>query len=105
MRQWLHIIIYITKKDKILFYSKIFFIILFIYLCEETYFIIANNHLLDRLVVPMRNRGVLIPAYIFSSLLIKQNWNMYRHQLYPIIIINFKNHFMILISFLISFEK
>ena len=96
-----------TKKDKILFYLKIFFIILFIYFSEEAYFIIANNHILDRLAVPMRNLGVLIPVYIFSSLLIKQNWNMYKHQLYPSIIIIIFSLFIIIFNFLSvdRFEK
>ena len=87
-----------TNKVKIFFWLKIFVIILIIYITEETYFMIANNHILDRLVVCMRNIGALIPLFILSSLLIKKNWHIYKHQLYPSIIIILISLFMIIFN-------
>ena len=72
---------------KFLFWLKIIFLIIIIYFAEEAYFMIANNHLLDRLIVCMRNIGILIPTFILSSLLIKKSWHIYKHQLFPSIII------------------
>ena len=71
---------------KFLFWLKIIFLIIIIYFAEEAYFMIANNHLLDRLIVCMRNIGILIPTFILSSLLIKKSWRIYKHQLFPSII-------------------
>lgn len=84
-----------SKGEKVLFCLKIFFIILIIYLIEEIFFIFANNHLLDRLSVCIRNIGVLIPVFILSSLLTKPDWHIYKHQLYPSIIIIILSLFMI----------
>ena len=74
-------------KLKILFWLKTIFIILVIYFIEELYFIIANNHILDRLICPIRNLGVLISLFIFSPLIIKKSWYLYKHQFIPLIII------------------
>ena len=74
-------------KLKILFWLKIISIILVIYFIEELYFIIANNHILDRLICPIRNLGVLISLFIFSPLIIKKSWYLYKHQFIPLIII------------------
>jgi hypothetical protein len=61
--------------------------ILIIYASEEFYFCISNNHVLDRVIVPMRNFGILIALSIFSPLLIKKSCRFYRHQYIPYIII------------------
>ena len=74
-------------KLNITFWIKIFLIILIIYIIEEIYFIIDNNHFLDRLVCPMRNLGILISITILSPILISNTWVFYRHQLIPIIMI------------------
>ena len=74
-------------KSKIFFGLKVFFMILIIYASEEFYFCISNNHVLDRVIVPMRNFGILIALSIFSPLLIKKSCRFYRHQYIPYIII------------------
>jgi hypothetical protein len=74
-------------KSKIFFWIKIIIIIIIIYSIEELYFIIDNNHILDRLVCPIRNLGILISLLIFSSLLIKKKCTLYSHQLIPLLII------------------
>ena len=74
-----------NTKKKIFFWLTNFLIMVFVYFIEEMYFIIANNHILDRLICPMRNLGVLITLLIFS--LIKSKGSLYRHQFIPLIII------------------
>ena len=74
-------------KLKILFWMKIFLIICIIYFSEELYFCISNNHILDRVIVPIRNFGILISLSIFSPLLIKKSCKLYKHQYIPFIII------------------
>ena len=76
-----------NAKLKILFWSKIIFIIAIIYFMEELYFIFSNNHILDRIVCPIRNLGFLISILIFSRLLVRKSCFVYRHQLFPLIII------------------
>ena len=76
-----------NAKLKILFWSKIIFIIAIIYFMEELYFIFSNNHILDRIVCPIRNLGFLISILIFSPLLVRKSCFVYRHQLFPLIII------------------
>jgi hypothetical protein len=76
-----------TKKEKFFFCIKIIFIIIIIYFTEETYFIISNNHILDRLICPIRNLGILISLYIFSPLITKRSLVLYKHQSIPLIII------------------
>jgi hypothetical protein len=76
-----------NAKLKILFWSKIIFIIAIIYFMEELYFIFSNNHILDRIVCPIRNLGFLISILIFSPLLVRKSRFVYRHQLFPLIII------------------
>ena len=75
------------KISKFMFWLKIIFIITTIYLIEEFCFIIANNHILDRLVCSIRNAGIFLSLLIFSPLITKKSWSLYRHQLVPIIII------------------
>ena len=76
-----------TKKDKIFFCIKIICLIIIIYFTEEAYFIISNNHILDRLICPIRNLGILISLYIFSPFIIKRSLVLYKHQSIPLIII------------------
>ena len=87
-------------KDKIIFFIKIIFLIFIIYLIEEMYFIIANNHILDRLICPIRNLGILITLLIFSPLLIKKTWVLYKHQFFPLIIILILSIFIIIFNIL-----
>ena len=89
-----------NNLDKFLFGLKIFSIILLIYFCEETYFIIGNNHILDRLAVPISNLGILIPVCTLSPLLIKKNWNIYKHRLIPSIIFIIFSIFIIVFNYL-----
>ena len=77
----------VDKKHKILFWIKIVFITTIIYFTEELYFCISNNHVLDRVIVPIRNFGILIALSIFSPLLIKKSCEFYKHQYIPYIII------------------
>ena len=72
---------------KLLFWVKICLIIIIIYISEEFYFCISNNHVLDRVIVPIRNFGILIALSIFSPLIIKKSCKFYRHQFIPYIII------------------
>ena len=84
-----------NKTSKILFWLKNIFIIIIIYISEELYFIISNNHILDRIVCPIRNLGFLISFLIFSPLLLRKSQVLYRHQLFPLIIIFILSLFMI----------
>ena len=85
-----------TKNQQILFCIKTFLLILFIYLIEENYFIFGNTHILDRVNVPMRNVGILFTILIFSSLLIKKEFNFYKHQLIPSLIFIASSLFIII---------
>lgn len=76
-----------SNNEKFLFCFKLFSLILIIYITEELYFIVANNHIMDRLICPIRNLGILIALLFFSPLLIKKTWALDRHQLFPLIII------------------
>jgi len=84
------------SKLKWMNYVKNFFIILIIYLAEEMYFIFSNNHILDRIIVNMRNFWILIFLLFLSPFIIKKSSYTYRHQLFPSIIILFIALFMIL---------
>ena len=88
----------IKSKEKIMFCIKILLIIFIIYFIEELYFIIANNHILDRLICPIRNLGTLITLLICSSLLAKKYSGLYRHQSIPLIIIFIFSIFIILFN-------
>ena len=85
-------------KSKILFWLKNIGIIIIVYFIEEIYFIVSNNHILDRIICPIRNLGVFISLLILSPLLIKKTWTLYRHQLFPLIIV------LILSSIIIMFN-
>ena len=84
------------SKLKWINYVKNFFMILIIYLVEEMYFIFSNNHILDRIIVNMRNFWILIFLLFLSPFIIKKSSYTYRHQLFPSIIILFIALFMIL---------
>ena len=73
--------------QKLLFWIKIISIILIIYIVEELYFLLSNNHVLDRVIIPIRNLGILLALFIFSPLILKQPCNYNRHQIIPFIII------------------
>ena len=55
-------------------------------------------HILDRLNVPMRNLSVLVIIFIFSFLLIKKQFKLYKHQLIPSLIVIGSSLFMILFN-------
>lgn len=74
-------------KEKTFFIIKVFFMILFIYLTEDAYFIFSNDHVIDRVVCPMRNFSMLISISIFSIIFLKKSFFRNRHQLIPFIII------------------
>lgn len=88
----------INSNQKIVFSLKNFVLIIIIYICEEAYFIIANNHILDITMCPIRNIGNLISILIFSPILLKNSFLKYRHQFIPFAII------FILSASLISFD-
>ncbi len=75
------------SKEKIFFFLKMYLIIFIIYIIEELYFIISNNHILDRLICPIRNLGILVALMISSPFFIKKTWGLYKHQYIPLIII------------------
>ena len=87
-----------TKKEKICFCIKIIVLIIIIYFTEEMYFIISNNHILDRLVCPIRNLGILISLYFFSPLINKRALVLYKHQYIPLIIIFFLSVLIIIFN-------
>ena len=77
----------LTNCEIIMFCIKIILLVFIIYIIEEIYFIIGNTHILDRLNVPKRNLGMIISIFIFSPLLIKKQFNIYKHQLYPSLVV------------------
>ena len=76
-----------TTAEKILFYLKVGLLIISIYFIEELYFIMANNHILDRIICPVRNLGILLPLLVLAPILLKKKWSLYKHQYAPLIII------------------
>ena len=75
-----------TKKQRIIFILKILFIVIIIYFIEEAYFIIANNHVMDRISCAMRNLSIFMSLVIFYPLFFKKCYAFYRHQVIPLII-------------------
>ena len=45
--------------SKFLFWLKVVLSIILIYIIEELYFLLSNNHVLDRVICPIRNFGIL----------------------------------------------
>ena len=72
---------------KILFWLKIFLLILFLYIIEELYFMLSNAHVLDRTIVHIRNVGIVLALFIFPPLILKKYICHIRHQLVTFIII------------------
>lgn len=72
---------------KILFGVRVFFMILFISIVEDSYFIYSNNHVIDRVICPIRNFCILLSLSIFSIILMKKKFYRNKHQLIPFIII------------------
>ena len=87
-----------NRQKQIIFCIKTFLLILFIYICEEIYFIIGNMHIIDRLNVPKRNLAVLLIIFIFSPLLNKKKFKIYKHQLFPYLIVIGTSLFIILFN-------
>ena len=71
---------------KILFFLKVFSMILFISVVEDAYFIIANNHIIDRVICPIRNFGMLLSLSILSLVLMNKKIYRNKHQLIPLIV-------------------
>ena len=85
-----------TKRAKFYFILKVTIAIIFIYISEELYFIIVNNHILDRIICSIRNFFILFTMLIFSPILFRKKINkinikiffdLKRHQIIPLIII------------------
>jgi len=72
---------------KIWFWIKNFLLILVTYIIEELYFLLSNNHVLDRVICPIRNFGILLALFIFSPLFLKKACSYNKHQIIPFIII------------------
>ena len=72
---------------KICFWIKIFLLILVTYIIEELYFLLSNNHVLDRVICPIRNFGILLALFIFSPIFLKKACSYNKHQMIPFIII------------------
>ena len=85
-----------TNLKIFLFSIKLFLLIVIIYIIEEIYFIIGNTHFLDRLNVAKRNLGILVSIFIFSPLLIKKQFHIKKHQLYPSLIVIILSIFLII---------
>ena len=76
-----------NKRLKFCFFFKNFLIIFFIYIIEEAYFIIGNNHIMDRIICAIRNLAVFLGLLLFYPLIFKKCYVIYRHQIIPLIII------------------
>ena len=73
--------------EKFLFWLKVVLLVIVIYIIEELYFMLSNNHVLDRVICPIRNFSILLALFIFSPLILKKPCSYNRHQLFPFIII------------------
>lgn len=76
-----------TKTQKIKFFIKKILTIIVIYIIEESYFLICNNHILERILCPTRNLFLIVSLLIFYPLINKKCYVLYRHQKVPLIII------------------
>ena len=74
------------KKDKIKFILKNLSIITFIYFIEEAYFILANEHVMDRIFCAMRNLSIFASLLLFYPIIFHKKFVIYRHQIWPLII-------------------
>jgi len=59
---------------KIWFGLKVFFMILFISIVDDAYFICSNNHIIDRVICPIRNLGMLLSLSLLSILFLQKNF-------------------------------
>ena len=84
------------KNDKYLVIIKSTILIIIIYVCEDITFITINNHILDRLICPIRNAFALFAILILSGIIyhkkiikthIKNFIVLRKHQVIPLIII------------------
>ena len=57
------------RKYKFLFGLKTGLLIIFIYVCEDISFITINNHILDRLICPIRNAFSLFAILFLSGII------------------------------------
>ena len=73
--------------EKFLFWLKVVLLVIVIYIIEELYFMLSNNHVLDRVICPIRNFSLLLALFIFSPLILKKPCSYNKHQLIPFIII------------------
>ena len=95
----------LDKTDvKICFWIKIFLLILVTYIIEELYFILSNAHVLDRVIIPLRNLGILLSLFIFSPLILKKPCNYNRHQIIPFILI-FINSLIIVLHNVLNVDR
>jgi hypothetical protein len=74
------------KKDKIKFILKNLSIIALIYFIEEAYFILANEHVIDRLFCAMRNVSIFASLLLLYPIIFHKKFAIYRHQIWPLII-------------------
>ena len=97
-------------QRKIFFGLKVALLIIIIYFSEEIYFIIANNHVLDRTLCSIRNVSALLAILIFSAILFRKkidktqikNYLIYKkHQIFPLIIIFILSMFLLLYNYII----
>ena len=91
-----------NKKLKFLFFFKNFLIIMFIYFIEEAYFVIGNNHIMDRIICAIRNLAIFLGLLIFYPLIFKKCYVIYRHQTIPLISIIIVTFSLILITSIVS---
>lgn len=86
-----------TPKEKLFFFVENILIIICIYFIEEIYFIFGNNHIMERIICPIRNLFIFLGLLIFYPLVVKKSFIFYIHQIIPFIIMIFL--FIFLISF------
>ena len=84
--------------EKFLFWLKVVLLVIVIYIIEELYFMLSNNHVLDRVICPIRNFCILLALFIFSPLFLKKPCSYNKHQLIPFIIIFFLSLLLILFN-------
>ena len=75
-----------NKNDKIKFILKNLSIIALIYFIEEAYFILANEHVMDRLFCAIRNVSIFASLLLFYPIIFHKKFVIYRHQIWPLII-------------------
>lgn len=84
------------SKKKFFFILKVILLIIFIYISEELYFLLINNHVLDRIMCQIRNFIILISILILSLIFfgkkidktqIKNYFVYQKHEVIPLIII------------------